>query len=227
MPVGIRRRPRETDSDNEPSSRALPRRWLIAGAVAAGALAVGIGLVVGGAAGERVGSGLSPPASQPPRAPAPPDAPPGFVRFRADGGLFSIAYPADWMRLDARDANVELLVTGKRAASLLARAIPLRFRVDRRNLPAIKDLTDRIVASGRRVRLLAQERRVELGGLPGYFYLYSFRDDSGRRGTHSHYFLFRGDTMITLVFQALPASRFDHFAPLFDRMASTFRAQVP
>lgn len=211
--------------------RFLSRRWLVAAAVGAVA-AVGVGLTIGGAAGERVGSGLPRPASQPPqpppRTPAPGPAadepPPGFVRFRDRESRFSIAYPSDWAPLDTESGGVDLLVTKGRAASLLVRSIPLAFEVEARELPAAKRLTDQIVASGRRVRLLAEARRIELGGLPGWFYFYSFRDGSGRRGTHSHYFLFRGSTLITLVFQAVPARDFPRYATTFDAIAATFRA---
>ena len=208
--------------------RFLTRRWLVLAALVAAAAAVGIGVAIGGAAGERVGSSVPQPASPPPQRPAPAspadDPPPGFVRFRDDQGRFSIAYPADWTSLGAPGGDVELLVTRRRAASLLARTIPLGLEVESRELPAVKRLTDRIVASGRQVRLLAESRRIELDGLPGWFYYYSFRDASGRRGTHSHYFLFQGRTLITLVFQALPADDFRRYATTFDRIAGTFRA---
>ncbi|MBA3370119.1 MAG: hypothetical protein H0T96_01490, partial [Thermoleophilaceae bacterium] len=49
-----------------------------------------------------------------------------------------------------------------RAASLLVRSVPLAFEVEARELPAAKRLTDQIVASGERVRLLAEARRIEL-----------------------------------------------------------------
>ncbi len=191
-------------------------------------LAVAIGLVVGGTAGERVGSSVAPPASQAPREPAspdaPPEAPPGFVRFRDGQGRFSIAYPRDWARLATARSGVDLLATRARAASVLVRSLPLGARVDSSNLGAVEGLTDKIVASGSKVRLLAQSQRIELGGLPGYFYFYSFRDrETGRRGTHSHYFLFQGDTMITIVLQALPEKRFARFATDFDRIAASFR----
>ncbi|MBA3306332.1 MAG: hypothetical protein H0U25_10465, partial [Thermoleophilaceae bacterium] len=40
---------------------------------------------------------------------------------------------------------------------------------------------------------------------------------------HAHYFLFRGRTLITIVFQTVPADRFAELAPLFDRIAETLR----
>jgi hypothetical protein len=211
--------------------RFLTRRWLIPAALVAAAAAVGIGVTIGGGAGERVGAGLPRPASPPQQPASPPapgpatgDPPPGFVRFLDDQRRFSIAYPADWSPLGAASDDVNLLVTKGRAASLLVRSVPLAFEVEARELPAAKRLTDQIVASGERVRLLAEARRIELGGLPGWFYFYSFRDASGRRGTHSHYFLFQGSTLITLVFQALPTDDFRRYATTFDSIAVTFRA---
>lgn len=221
------RGPKESGSRAEPRPRPLPLKWLVV-AVAVGAVAVTVGVILGGAAGSSVESGFAPPDSTSPRTPARSDAPPGYVRVGGGQGRFSIAHPADWTRLDSADPGVDLLVTKARTASLLARSFPLRFRVDRTNLPAAEGITDEIVRSGRRVRLLAQSRRIELGGLPGYFYFYTFRDrKTGRRGTHSHYFLFQGDTMITLVLQALPESEFRRFATVFDRIAASFRAGRP
>ncbi|MBA3422924.1 MAG: hypothetical protein H0U12_13740 [Thermoleophilaceae bacterium] len=223
MRLKIRRHHREGDTSTGLIPRALSRRWLIAAGLAVGALAVGIGVVVGGAAGDRVGSGFSPPAPQPPPAPAVPDATPGFVRFLDGRGRFSIDFPRDWKRLATPDA--ELLAARGRVASLLVRSVPLRFRVERRDLSKVEALTDEIVASGSKVKLLAESRQIELGGLPGYFYFYSFRDPkTRRRGTHSHYFLFQGTTMITIVLQALPDRYFERFVTDFDRIAASFRA---
>jgi len=206
--------------------RALtPRlRLLIAAGLVAAALAVALGTVFGGAAGERVGARLSPLSASPPPAPAAAAPPAGFTRFSAPG-RFSIDYPSDWRRLVTGGPEVDLLATRGEAASVLVRTIALRVPIERRDLAKVRTLTDEIVASGREVRLLAEARRIELGGLPGYFYFYSFSDPrSDRRGTHSHYFLFRGDTMITIVLQALPERRFERFSTEFDRIAASFRA---
>lgn len=206
--------------------RFLTRRRLTVAALVAAAAAVAIGVTIGGAAGERVGSSVPKPASPPARQPAPAasETPPGFVRFRDDQGRFSLAYPVDWEVQRGATPDIELLVTKGRTASLLARSVPLAFEVEPAELPATKRLTDQIVASGKGVRLLAETRRINLGGLPGWFYFYTFRDGSGRRGTHSHYFLFQGATMITLVFQSLPADEFPRYAPTFDLVAGSFRA---
>ncbi|MDQ6605250.1 MAG: hypothetical protein M3Z06_01725 [Actinomycetota bacterium] len=107
------------------------------------------------------------------------------------------------------------------------RKTPLGAPVTAANLGAGKTLADRVVKSGKHVTFLRPPEQVTLGGLPGYLYLYTF-DVAGtaQRGAHAHYFLFAGTTLITLVFQALPANQILSLAPLFDRIAGTFRTSA-
>ncbi len=149
----------------------------------------------------------------------------GFVKFADSQTGFSISYPRSWRRLASPDTQVRLIVAGG-AASVLVRTAPLGLRVRPETLRSAKKLTDRLVRSVRNVKLLRKPQQVQQGGLPGYLYLYTFRDQaSGKRGAHAHYFLFRGETMFTLVFQTVPSTAFGGLAPLFDRIASTFRAE--
>lgn len=108
------------------------------------------------------------------------------------------------------------------------RTASLGTPVGAETIGSAKRLTDRLVSTGKKVKQLRPPRRIDdLGGLPGWLYIYSFEDSaSGQRGAHAHYFVFRGETMITLVFQTLPSERFATYAPLFDRLASTFRAKL-
>jgi len=194
-----------------------PSRWALVAVLAAVALAAGV-------AGGRLLLAVPSPAPAPPRAarpPVPSGPPPGFVEFRDE--LFSIAYPASWERRDGGEAEVEILATQGRTASFLVRVVPLDFEVGSANLETAKRLTDQVVRSGKGVKLIAPPQRSDLGGLPGYFYLYTFENAEGDRGSHSHYFLFRGDTMYTIVFQALPADRLSGLAPVFDQIAASFR----
>jgi hypothetical protein len=74
------------------------------------------------------------------------------------------------------------------------------------------------------VALRAEPIETEQGGLPGLYYLYTFRDPvSGQTGVHSHFFLFKDSAMISLVFQTLPEGDFGRLAPLFDRVAGSLR----
>jgi len=71
---------------------------------------------------------------------------------------------------------------------------------------------------------IVQQKPVTLSGSQGYFYLYTFTDTaSGQEGVHSHFFLFRGRTMHTFVFQALPSGSFGAAAADFDRIAQSYR----
>jgi hypothetical protein len=91
------------------------------------------------------------------------------------------------------------------------------------NLANIKSVTDGSVASEPTTRVLKTDA-ITLNGLIGYYYLYTFKDrPSGLDGVHAHYFLFKGQRMYSIVFQALPAESFSQLAGLFDQMAESFK----
>lgn len=90
----------------------------------------------------------------------------------------------------------------------------------------IKALTDRLL-QGSNVHVVVQ-RPVQLGGLAGYYYLYTIGEPgSAGFGVHAHYFLFSGSTMHVMVLQALPDTDFTELAPTFDRIARSYRVAVP
>jgi len=151
----------------------------------------------------------------------------GLVRFQDDGEDLAISYPATWRRIPSPDPEVRLVAGGTDESSVLMRTVPLGASVGPASIGSAKKLTDKLVMAAKRVKQLRPPRRVDdLGGLPGWLYIYTFEERAtGQRGAHAHYFLFRGKTMITLVFQTLPAAQFATFAPLFDRLATTFDAK--
>lgn len=193
-----------------------PGKWLIAGAIGAVVIALGAAAL----ARELVASSSpdsASPKKRPPKARA-------FVRYADRQAGFSISYPSRWRRLQSGDNQVRLLVAGG-GASVLVRTAPLGVRVRPENLKRAKKITDNLVKVAGGVKPLRRPQQVRMGGLPGYLYIYSFRDrGTGERGAHAHYFLFRDETMLTLVFQALPAKSFAGLAPLFQRIANSFRA---
>ncbi len=154
-----------------------------------------------------------------------PSKPGEFVEFRHDPLRLAISYPANWTRIPRPDDTQVLLVAvGSPQESFLLRAIPLGAPIPPEKIPEMRQLTDQLVTSGTGVKLLTEPRQIELAGLPGYYYLYSFPDQqTGQTGVHAHYFLIKGDHLIVLVFQALPQEEFPRLAPLFDRIAESFR----
>lgn len=149
-----------------------------------------------------------------------------LTAYRDPAGGFTGSYPSSWQRLPSTEPGTILLAASSDySASLLVRKTQISTVINASNLGAAKKLTDRLVSSAMKVSLLQQPQQTVLGGLPGYLYLYTFDDPTtGEQTAHAHYFLFQGKTLITLVFQALPATRITSLAPLFDGIANKFRA---
>lgn len=207
-------------------------------------IGIALGAVVLVAAGVFIGQRLSPgvaaPAATPSSEPSPdptstpnpsaaetaaPTVPDGFVTFSDPETGVQIAYPEDWDRFEVPDdEQVRLLASPNGRDSFLVRVVDLDVEVDADDGALMRAVADGIVTADESVELLAEPRQIDLAGLPGLFYFYSFEDEeTGDRGAHSHYFLFRGETLFTLVFQALPADGFPELAPVFDQIAGTLR----
>ena len=96
----------------------------------------------------------------------------------------------------------------------------------RKTLPIVRKLTDDLIGADPRTKQLVPPVAVVLGGLPGWRYRYTYQSDT-TGGAHDHYFLFKAGRMIQLVFQAQPAARLPAVAGTFDRIAATFKGNVP
>ena len=186
---------------------AIGRRGIVAAVV--GVVAVGGGIVVGQ---NMVGSD---------------DGGDGLVEHRVESAGFAISYPEKWKRLEAKDRDVVLLASERElqdqaGGSILARVSDLGVAVGPGQLAEARKVTDALVTEVEGVELQAEPTQLEQGGLPGYFYFYTFLDPvSGQRGAHSHYFLFKDETMLSLVFQAIPQDDFVRLADVFDRVAES------
>jgi hypothetical protein len=192
--------------------RAVPLKLLVAGLVGALLAAVGAALIA-----RQLVSSDSPSATKP-------SAPRGFVEFRDPRARLSLAYPKGWTRLQSPDTAVELLVARDDGVSFLLRTVPLRLAITAENLSQAKQFTDKTLKDNKRLKLLGKPQVIKLGGMPGFLYVYTFRDPQTRRtAAHAHYFVFRGRRMISLVFQALPADRLADLAPTFESIARTLR----
>jgi hypothetical protein len=146
-----------------------------------------------------------------------------LTEFRNDKVGIALSYPASWAQLRSPDPQVLLVASEGQEGTFQLRAVDLPTEVSQEQLPAAKQLTDQIVGANKTAKMLAEPKQVQLGGLPGYWYLYTFKDGAtGQEGGHSHFFIFKGKTMLSFVFEALPASRFGEAAPTFDQITSSF-----
>ncbi|MGH3866455.1 MAG: hypothetical protein ACRDQ4_10030 [Pseudonocardiaceae bacterium] len=151
--------------------------------------------------------------------------PAGFSEFRNEPVGFGLAYPSGWTKLSPKDPQVLLLLSQGSQDSFLVRASELQEPIGPPQMPAARQMTEKIVTSNKSVQLLTDPKQIELGGFPGFFYFYSFKDAAtGQEGTHSHFFLFTGKTMISMVFQSLPREHFSESAKTFDQIAGSFHA---
>jgi hypothetical protein len=202
----------------------MTKQWAkVVSAVLGGALVVGVAAV----AGRSVGSSNKVSHRLPSATTA--STAGGLVEFRDEKAGWAISYPKVWTRLQSHDADVALVVSEKApelntGGSILARDLTLGAPVTEANLAAAREVTDKVVTGGQGTQQLAQPTVVHQGGLPGYFYFYRFKDPAtGRDGVHTHYFLFKGSTMISFVFQALPKEDFPGLATVYDQVMSSFR----
>jgi hypothetical protein len=179
------------------------------------AVAAVVALLAGAAVGRNL---LSSPSTPTPQA--------DVIRFKDTVAKVSIAYPATWRRLPQRsgDPDLALLAAADSSTSLLMRvsASGLTAPVTTATLPIVRKYTDGLLSADQRAQPLVPPVAVTAGGLPGWRYRYRFGSGASG-GAHDHYFLFKGDRMIQLVFQAMPAERLPSVAPVFDSIAASFR----
>lgn len=145
-----------------------------------------------------------------------------LVDYRDPQGRFTLQHPETWEPLETNNPDIALVLLGPEGGSMLVRLVPLETPIDPANIEDVKAVTDVVVqAPGVGV---VEQKPVELGDAPGYYYLYTFMDEETQvEGVHSHFFLFRGSTMHTLVFQALPSESFEGLADDFDRIAQSYQ----
>jgi hypothetical protein len=162
-----------------------------------------------------------------------------IVQFRDEVSKVSIDYPGSWHELPAapEDATRALVATapGDPTTLVLMRDSPPGFaqvlassglsNVTSKTLPKARDLTDQLIAANPNVKLLTAPDPVTLGGLAGWRYRYT-SSEGDTRSAHDHYFLFKQDRLIQLMFQAIPAERLAALEPTFQKIAGTFRGQI-
>ncbi len=193
----------------------MNRKWLVGGVAGLLAIAAVLALVVGGLVGRSI-------------VPSPAPERPATTRFTDTLTDISIAYPASWKRFEASDQAVRIRAASPDkvgSLSVSVRRSGLTEPVTAETLPIVRPLTDDLLRVDQRTATIGEPVAVNLGGLPGYRYTYTFRADAGGRGAHIHYFLFKDDRIVQLVLQALPAERLGSLQSTFDQIARTFRGR--
>lgn len=190
----------------------MNRKWLVGGVAAFLGVAAVLALVVGGV----VGRSIVPSATEPP---------PSTVRVKDTLTDVSIAYPATWVQRMSEDQAVRLIASSRDASAAVSVSVRKSGleTVTADSLPIVRPLTDDLLREDDRIREVPEPVAVTLDGLPGYRYTYTYRQ-ARAEGAHVHYFLFKGDRLVQIVLQAVPASKLPELQSTFDRIAQSFRA---
>ncbi len=179
--------------------------------IAAGGLALSVLLLAG------CGGSGTPAATASPTSSAA-----GLMRHIDRDAGFQIDYPGTWHAYQPSDPKVQYLVGPDGHDFVQVRVIqPLPASFGPGDLQAMKKISDALL-SGQPITIV-QESQVTVSGLPGYQYVYTFKDPSGQIGVHIHVFLFQANRLITLVFQALPESQLKALAKTYDAVLASFR----
>ncbi len=157
-----------------------------------------------------------------------------LTTFTDEEAGFTVQYPESWRAVTGEEGDPQVkFVAGPVGARdyLRVRVIPLATPVTidaktpQEDLNALQAQLDKFIDEAPGVTKVHERTRVNVNELPGWYYLYSFRDEtSGEEGLHSHFFLFDRDQIDVLVFQALPAEDFRTLSSVFDRILETFRS---
>jgi hypothetical protein len=147
----------------------------------------------------------------------------GQMRHIDRSAGFQIDYPDSWHQYRPSDPKVQYLVGPDDHDFVQVRVIqPLPASFGPGDTQAMKKVSDALL-SGQPINIV-QETQTTVGGLPGYQYVYTFKDPaSGQTGVHIHVFLFQATRLITLVFQALPESRLQSLARSYDAVLASVR----
>jgi hypothetical protein len=151
---------------------------------------------------------------------------PAPVSFTEATSGVSLRYPASWARLGSGDPQVALLAALSPATSLSLRVSKSQLTdVTAQTLPVVHGFTDELVGADQRTKQLSRPQDLVIAGLPAIRYRYTYPADRGKTGAHVHYFIFKRDLMIQLVFQQVPASDLPRVEPTFDRIAATLTSR--
>lgn len=147
----------------------------------------------------------------------------GFVVFTDPQTGISLQYPETWVPLQRPQGSLRLSVGTGSGTGLRVRVDPTEGVIDTaEELEAVRALTDRF-ASAEGVQVVQREA-VEINGMIGISYLARFtHEETGAKVANVQYFLFKGNTMHNLLFQAVPEEDFERLAPEFNQILASFQ----
>ena len=148
----------------------------------------------------------------------------GVYRQHVDAkGGFIFDYPDAWNVYEPTDPGVQFLVGPDATDFAEVRVIsnlPVSFGTS--DSQSEKQVVDQLLA-GQPINVISS-LQVVVNGLSGWQYTYTFTDPKLGVGAHVHVFLFQGNRLHTIVFQALPRTKFDKLAPIFQKMLNSYKA---
>ena len=139
---------------------------------------------------------------------------------------FTIDYPDSWNVYQRTDPGVQFLAGPNEHDFVEVRVVsnlPVSFAPTDTQL--MKKLVDDLL-SKQAINIISATQVTE-SGLVGWQYIYSFQDPTLGTGVHIHVFLFQGNRLHTLVFQALPNKDLSPLAPAFDQILVRYHALAP
>jgi hypothetical protein len=141
---------------------------------------------------------------------------------------FQIDFPESWKPEAPSDPKVQFLVgpkqedAGNHDFAQVRVVAPLPATFGPGDLQAMKKVSDALLSS--QTVSIAQEEQVTLAGRPGYQYIYTFKEGAtGQVVAHVHEFIFDGNRLISLVFQAQPESTLRGLLATFLAMRDSFK----
>jgi hypothetical protein len=225
--------PAGTDDDargaSVPGQQGARRAWSAKRiAVVLAAVAVVGAVLVFGSGSRDLTTDL--PATDDPVTEAPPGVPSltgeledGYVAFTDPETGISLQHPESWVPLQRPRGDLRVSVGTGNGSGLRVRVIPIEGVVDTaEELVAIQTQTD-LYAGPEGVQVVKREA-VEVNGMIGISYLARFTDEaSGAKVANAQYFLFKGNTMHNLLFQAVPEEDFEDLRPVFNEVLASFQ----
>jgi len=152
--------------------------------------------------------------------------PADFTTFTDEATGVKLSIPRNWEQrstAELPDKSLRLIAgIPNTNDSVSVRVTAYSTEITAENLSDQKNVVDGLL--GEEAITVLVNQTLTLGGLPALFYVYRFTDQAtSTAGIHAHFFVFQGRKMVSMVFQALPESRYALLAGTFDLVANSLQ----